>query len=288
MCGRYAQARNRSQLQLAFDFPEPDAPAGQGDDPRAWPPVEELTADYNIAPGSRVQAVLGPPPRGSGDGRPPGPRYLRVLRWGLVPSWAKDLNMGYRMINARSETVADKPAYRDAFAHRRCLLPADAYYEWQLVPERTPGPAQPGTSPVTDPEHAARKARTAKRPFAVRYADGRPLALAGVFERWRDPQRADDDPAAWLWSCAVITAEAAPELAHIHERMPVVLDTSNWGTWLDPAAGLADLLPLMAATPASEFTAEQVTTAVNSVRNNGPELLEPVEEPPEAGVASLF
>ncbi|RCV50623.1 SOS response-associated peptidase [Marinitenerispora sediminis] len=277
MCGRYAQARNQHELQLAFDFPAAGRAGEPAADARSWPPLEELAADYNVSPGKPVYAVLGPPPGGADAGRrAAGPQYLRTLRWGLVPSWAKDPNVGYRMINARGETVAEKPAFRAAFARRRCLLPADAYYEWQLLPDRAPGTTEPGTSPATDAGHKARKARARKRPYAVRYADGRPLALAGLFERWRDPERPDDDPGAWLWSCAVITTEAAPELSHIHERMPVVLPRDTWDDWLDPAADPGRLRLLMESTPVADFEVYEVGTEVNSIRNNGPRLLDPV------------
>ncbi len=287
MCGRYAQARNRHDLQLAFDFPEADeAEAG---DPRAWPPLEELEPDYNVAPGKSVYAVLGTPPGDAkDDDHPPGPRSLRTLRWGLVPFWAKERSVGYKMINARSETVAEKPAFRKAFARRRCLLPADAYYEWQLLPDDAPGTSAPGTSPTTDPGHQRRKARARKRPFAISYADGSPLALAGVFERWRDPEIAEDDPAAWVWTCAVVTTQAAPELSHIHDRMPVVVPRDTWAAWLDPTAELPALQEAMAATPVPEFAVRQVGDAVSSTRNNGPELLEPVGEGSSPDTGALF
>ncbi|MEY9213676.1 SOS response-associated peptidase [Thermobifida halotolerans] len=285
MCGRYALARGRNEIQLAFGFTEPQPEASGADDPRVWPPREELVPDYNVSPGKRAYAVLGRAPGETGTG-PAGPRHLVTLRWGLVPSWAKDANVGYRMINARAETVADKPAFRTAFARRRCLIPADAYYEWQLLPAS--GEARPGTSPVTDPGHRARKARARKRPFAVRYADDAPLALAGIFERWHNRDLPEDDPAAWLWSFAVITTEAAPELAHIHERMPVVVGERDWSAWLDPEATSADLLPILDATPAADLAVYEVGPEVNTVRNNGPQLLAPVATESEGGSATLF
>ncbi|TDQ54692.1 SOS response-associated peptidase [Actinorugispora endophytica] len=287
MCGRYALARGRNEIQLAFGLPGVEEASPVNGAPRAWPPLEELAPDYNISPGRRAYAVLGRAP-GETGARTAGPRHLATLRWGLVPSWAKDANVGYRMINARAETVAEKPAFRAAFARRRCLLPADAYYEWQLLPSALPGTAEPGTSPATDPDHKSRKAKARKRPFAVRYREEAPLALAGVFERWRDPERPEEDPAAWLWSFAVITTEAAPELAHIHERMPVVVGERDWGTWLDPEAGPADLHSVMDSTPVAEFDVYEVSPAVNTVRNNGPELLVPSATDPGADPGTLF
>lgn len=285
MCGRYALARGRDEIQLAFGFTEPEAPVPGADAPRAWPPREELAPDYNVAPGKHAYAVLGRAP-GEPDAGRPGPRHLATLRWGLVPSWAKDANVGYRMINARAETVMERPAFRAAFARRRCLLPADAYYEWQLL--HSSGEAQPGTSPATDPQHRSRKAKTRKRPFAVRYADDAPLALAGIFERWRDPGLPEEDPAAWLWSFAVVTTQAAPELAHIHERMPVVVGEPDWDVWLDPEATPDDLLPVLDATPVADFTVYEVGPEVNTVRNNGPHLLAPAATESEGGSGTLF
>lgn len=284
MCGRYAQSRNVHQLQMAFSLPEEAlGPAG---DPRAWPPLEELDPDYNIAPGSPVYAVLGPPPQGGAHGRP-GPRSLHTMRWGLVPGGARDRNVGYRMINARSETVADRPAFRTAYRNRRCLLPADAYYEWQLL--NKDGTTEASTSPATDPQHKRRKAKAAKKPFSVHYSGDEPLALAGIFERWRDPEVDDpSDPDAWLWTCAVITTEAAPELAHIHERMPVVVPREDWAVWLDPATGAEELAHVLDDSPVDRFSVDEVSTDVNSVKNNGPHLLEPAEDSGRGEPETLF
>jgi len=283
MCGRYAQSRNVHELRLAFELPEQtlpeEAPAA------SWPPLEELEPDYNISPGRPVYAVLGPPPQADDRG-PRGPRSLHTLRWGLVPSWAKDRNVGYRMINARGETVADKPAFRTAYRRRRCLLPADAYYEWQLVAKD--GTTQASTSPATDPHHKKRKAKADKKPYSIHYRDGRPLALAGIFERWRDPEAAEDDPAAWVWSCAVITTEAAPALAHIHERMPVVVPPEDWDVWLDPDSGADDLAHLLGETPVDRFAVDEVSTDVNTIKNNRPELLEPLADTGDGEPGTLF
>ncbi|MDE3720976.1 SOS response-associated peptidase [Nocardiopsis sp. N85] len=284
MCGRYAQSRNVQQLRLDFDLPEAALP-GDDVDTRAWPPLEELEPDYNISPGRPVYAVLGPPPQGT-EQSARGPSSLHTLRWGLIPSWAKDRNIGYRMINARSETVADKPAFRTAFRRRRCLLPANAYYEWQLIGKD--GTVRASTSPATDPEHKKRKAKADKKPYSIHYRDDEPLAMAGIFERWRDPDVAEDDPAAWVWSCAVITTEAAPALAHIHERMPVIVPRDDWDTWLDPDTGAEELTHLMADTPVDRFAVDEVSTDVNSIKNNRPDLLEPLAAGDEGGSDTLF
>ncbi|MFW5416606.1 SOS response-associated peptidase [Nocardiopsis sp. CNT-189] len=282
MCGRFAQARNLHDLQLAFDIPgAAPGPAGGGP---AMPPLEELEPDYNISPGKSVQAVLGTPPGRRGPDAPRGPQGVGTFRWGLIPSWAKDAAVGYKMINARSETVADKPAFRDALRRRRCLLPATAYYEWQYLPDAAPGTAEAGTSPATDPAHRRRKAKSRKRPFSVGYPDGSPLALAGLFERWRDPALPDDHPAAWVWSCTVVTTEARGGLAGIHERMPVVLPPEEWDAWLDPASGWDAVRGAMDATPVGGLELREVSTAVNSIKNNGPALLDP-PDPAEAAAA---
>ena len=130
-------------------------------------------------------------------------RELRVVRWGLVPSWAKDTSIGSRMINARAETVAEKPSFRRAFARRRCLLPADGYYEWQVL--------------------AGEGSKKVKQPYFIYRADGGPLAFAGLYELWRDRQFPDGDPDAWLWTATIITTSAPDELGQIHDRMPMVI-----------------------------------------------------------------
>jgi putative SOS response-associated peptidase YedK len=191
-------------------------------------------------------------------------RELRVVRWGLVPSWAKDISIGSRLINARAETVAEKPAFRRAFERRRCLLPADGYFEWQV-------PAS-GTGP--------------KQPFYITRRDGGPLAFAGLYELWRDHQVPDGDPRAWLWSATIITTSAPDELGQIHDRMPMVIDQQSWDDWLDPANSAADALSeLLAPAATSGLISYPVSRAVNSVRNNGPDLIEP-DEPDSGGAAT--
>jgi putative SOS response-associated peptidase YedK len=247
MCGRYASARSRVELAEEFGV-ESDQVA------------EPLPPDYNVAPTKRVYAVLTRPERdgdrdGDGDGAGQPVRQLRVVRWGLVPSWAKDLSIGSRMINARAETVGEKPAFRAAFARRRCLVPADGYYEWQQPPAGTKAP---------------------KQPIYITRADQRPLAFAGLYELWRDKNVPDDDPAAWLWTTTIITTSAPDGLGEIHDRMPMVIDPAGWADWLDPAAGSADLSSLLQPAATSGLVTYPVSLEVNSVRNNGPELIEAV------------
>jgi putative SOS response-associated peptidase YedK len=261
MCGRYASARKRIELLEEFSVQRDNI-------------AEPLRPDYNVAPTKAVYAVVdraepaddatGRDGASAGDvaaGAGPVERELRVMRWGLVPFWAKDVRIGSRMINARAETVAEKPAFRRAFSKRRCLLPADGYYEWQQ---------QPGA---------------AKQPIYITRTDGRPLAFAGLYELWRDPAVARDDPDAWLWTATIITTSAPDDLGMIHDRMPMIIDPGSWADWLDPASNdAADLRALLVPAAASGLATYPVSTAVNSVRNNGPHLIEPL---PAGSVAPL-
>ncbi len=239
MCGRYASARSRIELLEEFAVQR-----DRTDEP--------LRPDYNVAPTKPVYAVLTRQPRD--EPAKPAARELRVVRWGLVPSWAKDVSIGSRMINARAETVSEKPAFRNAFARRRCLLPADGYYEWQAPPAGTKGPKQPYF--ICRPDHGV-------------------LAFAGVYELWRDRALPSEDPAAWLWTAAIITTTAPDELGEIHDRMPMVIDRASWTDWLDPAnTDAGDIRALLAPAVADGLISYPVSLAVNSVRNNGPELIE--------------
>ncbi|MEU6737945.1 SOS response-associated peptidase [Streptosporangium sandarakinum] len=244
MCGRYASARAKQQLLEEFQV-EVDGAAD-----------EELRPDYNIAPTKPVYTVLSRAPKDDPEGHPV--RQLRVMRWGLVPSWAKDPSIGARMINARVETVAEKPSFRKAFAERRCLLPADGYYEWGVV------------------EGAGTAKKPKKQPYFIRPADGGVMAMAGLYEFWRDRGRPEDDPLAWLVTCAVITTTAEDELGAIHDRMPMLIQRDRWADWLDP--GTADAREFLVPARSAGLSAYPVSTAVNSVRNNGPELIEPLGE----------
>ena len=267
MCGRYASARRRIELLEEFRIERDRVP-------------EPLEPNYNVAPTRRVYAVITREPRPSEDAEdteaaaeqtPDGPsglaRELRVVRWGLVPFWAKDPKIGSRLINARSETVASKPAFRHAFKRNRCLLPADGYYEWQR--------------PDGGSDDAPGGRGKAKQPYYITRGDGGPLAFAGLYELWRDPELPDDHERAWLWTATIITTSAPDDLGQIHDRMPMVIEPDRWADWLDPAASdPADLQALLAPAAASGLVSYPVSTAVNSVRNNGPELIKRVELAP--------
>ena len=242
MCGRYASSRSPDDLVEEFEVVESRV---------AGP----LAADYNVAPTKEVYAVVErPPSRGSEE---PPQRQLRVLTWGLVPSWAKDPSIGNRMINARMETVAEKPAYRKAFASRRALLPADGYFEWYPTSQTNA------------------KGKPVKQPFFIRPQDGGVLAMAGLYEIWRDPTRAEDDPDRFRWTCTVITTAAEDSLGHIHDRMPLMVERERWHEWLDPRTP-GDTSLLVPAAP-GRLEAYAVSSLVSNVRNNGPELVAPLE-----------
>lgn len=253
MCGRYAAAKDPDALVEEFEVEE-----SLVDQP--------LDPDFNVAPTKPVYTIMT---RGAkGDDASVPRRQLTVARWGLVPSWAKNPSIGSRMINARMETVADKPAFKRAFAKRRCLLPADGYFEWY-----TP------TAEVAA-DSGARPKKPKKQPFYIHRSDGGSLAMAGLYEWWVDKTRDREDPSAWLLTTTIITTSATDELGRIHDRMPVVVDEVNWGKWLDPAATEpAAVQGLMLPAEAAVLDAYPVSTRVNNVRNNDPELLLPL--PPE-------
>jgi putative SOS response-associated peptidase YedK len=249
MCGRYVSSRSPEDLAGLFH-------ARRDDGPDAGADSATLPASWNVAPTDPVWSVLERPVRGGGD-EPV--RQLRVLRWGLVPSWAKDPGGGAKMINARVETVHQKPAYRRAFTTRRCLLPADGFYEWTQV--RAPG------------------GQVRKQPYYLTPADGSVLAMAGLYEFWRDRALPGDDPAAWLTTCTVITTDAADATGRVHPRMPLVIAPDAYDDWLAPANQDPDRLRTLLGVPAGgELEVRAVSTAVSSVRNDGADLIAPLTE----------
>lgn len=223
MCGRYTLTASAEDLAGWFG---------------TTGPLPELVPSYNIAPTQEVPVV-------GVDGE--GERRLRLLKWGLVPSWANDPEIGARMINARAESVADKPAYRAAFKRRRCLIPADGFYEWQ---KQNGGP---------------------KQPFHVKMENGEPFAFAGLWESWQGEEET-------VRSCAIITTDANEMLGEIHDRMPVILSPDSYGTWLDPELQDADkLLPLLQPCPPGEMEVYPVSRTVNSPANDEPSCVEPLQ-----------
>ncbi len=205
--------------------------------------IEDDRANYNVTPRTEVPIVAVSADVG---------RVLDRVRWGLVPSWAKDLKIGDKLINARAETIREKPAFRHAFAKKRCLIPADGFYEWKKTEgEKVKQPM------FIHPGHA-----------------GDVLAFAGIYETWRD--KADPD-AQWIRTCAIITTSANATMAPIHNRMPVILDPAVHGEWLDPANTDLDALEqLLVPAPNDVIEAYPIRTLVNRPANNFAELLEPV------------
>ena len=264
MCGRYASSRDPEDIVEEFEI-------------RTALPAR-LEPDYNVAPTKEVYAVVERPPRREGPDVPeePAERQLRVMTWGLVPSWAKDLKIGSRLINARRETVAEKPAFRKAFERRRAILPADGYYEWY----QPQGDSPVGLTRAGEPRTAKQQGSGAtgrKQPFFIRPRDGSILAMAGLYELWRDPAKSDDDPSRWRWTCTVITTDAEDDLGRIHDRMPLMLTPDSYDAWLDPDnRDPGQLLGLLRPAMPGLLEAYPVSTLVSNVANNGPELLEPL------------
>ncbi len=228
MCGRFVSATPPDQIAYYFGAEASEA---------------VLEPSYNVAPTDDVYAVLS-------DGST---RHLDAFHWGLVPLWAKEAQIGSKMINARSETLAERNAYRSAFAARRCLIPADGFYEWQKHP--------------TD-------AKGKKQPHFIQHPDGEPYALAGLWEVWRGPAR-DQEP---LRSCTIITTAANQPMLAVHDRMPVILPRSAWDTWLDRDQHDLDTLGRLLVPAAPEvISMHPVSTEVNYVRNNGRQLTQVVD-----------
>lgn len=223
MCGRYSYFGPLSILKEGIRIDVVD---------------EEPGEDYNIAPARKVPVVL----------QENGQNHLRHLNWGLIPFWAKDPKIGSRMINARLETITEKPSFRNAFRKRRCLILSNGYYEWK------------GT-------------RGNKQPYFITPAREKPFGFAGLWEIWRN--KADETA---IQSCTIITTGACEQIAHIHHRMPVVLDREFHGKWLDPEfQDPVALEALLREGIVGEFTFHPVSNDVNSARNNGPHLIRPIK-----------
>lgn len=223
MCGRFVLAADALTVQQAFNLSEIPG---------------EMVARYNIAPSQPVAVIAND-----------APMTLTYFKWGLVPSWAKDPTVGYKMINARSETAAEKPSFRAAFKRRRCIIPADGFYEWQ-------------------------QGAGGKTPLFI-HMDGRPVfGMAGLWESWQSPDGGE------LRTCAILTTSANDFMRPIHDRMPVILEVNDYALWLDGGEGAVPLLQELMKPAASEaFRAYPVSKAVNKPGIDGPELIEPLEPP---------
>jgi putative SOS response-associated peptidase YedK len=243
MCGRYVAVSSPTILAERFDVDEVR--------------IEVTEPSYNVTPRAEVP-VIAESRRGIDS--PDSTRVLDVVRWGLVPSWAESLSIGDRQINARAERIQTANAYKRAFARRRCIIPADGFYEWQALTPASEGDAGPK--------------KKIKQPWFFRRRDGEPLAFAGVWEIWHDPAQGDDAPR--IRTCSIITTRANELVAPVHDRMPVVLPESAWAEWLDRENHDIDRLHrLLVPAPVDELDAWPVTTLVNKPENNGPELVEP-------------
>jgi len=222
MCGRFSLTTPTEGLRALFGFDE----------------LPNLPPRYNIAPTQPVAGVKL-------AGKTPKPTFT-LFRWGLIPSWAKDPAIGSRMINARAETVAEKPAFRAPFRRRRCLIPADGFYEWEKLPDGR------------------------KQPWRITLEGGVPFAFAGLWDDWLGADGSEVE------SCTIVTTDAAPSIAKIHHRMPVILDPADFGMWL---RGTTDEAQALLHPYRGAIAAYRISTRVNSVRNDDEAILEPVEAP---------
>ncbi len=222
MCGRFSQSISATAIADAFRVAPIDIPP-----------------HYNVAPSQTVAAVVR---------LPDADRQLQLLQWGLIPSWAKDPTIGYKTINARAETAAQKPSFRSAFRHRRCLIPADGFYEWQ---------------------HAADR-KSNKQPYFISLQERQPFAFAGLYERWENP--AGDI----LETCTILTTTANEIVSPIHDRMPVILAPDEYELWLEPGSKLDPLQALLDPYPAAAMQVYPVSTLVNSPKHDSAECQQPL------------
>lgn len=269
MCGRYAASARPDELVEAFDIDE-DHSAEPGrsilKNPQRPTPGEP---DWNMAPSKQALVVLTRQPRTAEEAAPADPtRQLRLLTWGLVPTWAKDVKVGQRMTNARAESVLGKGAFAKAALTRRCIVPADGWYEWQQSPTAVDAKGKPR-----------------KQPFFIHRADGAQVGFAGLYEFWRDRELPDGHPEAWLTTFTIITTAADPGMDRIHDRQPLVLEPEQWQQWLDPSEQDPDAVRrLLEFAAPGRFEAYPVGRGVGATANNGPALLEPAPRDELVGV----
>jgi len=242
MCGRFVVAKTVGEILTIF---EADEIVGNIPGP-----------SFNIAPTQQIAIIVDRSFEKDESGAPLGElnREIHSARWGLVPRWSKDgPSAGAPLINGRIESVLEKPSFKDAVVRRRCVIPASGYFEWHVNPDGT------------------------KQPFYINAGTDGMFALAGLYEWWRDPAKADNDPDRWLLSATTLTKDSAPELAHIHDRNPVLLTPETFDAWIDPhIEGDSELLEVVAHESdqvAAEAEFYRVDQAVGSVRNNSPELI---------------
>jgi putative SOS response-associated peptidase YedK len=237
MCGRFVSSSSPERIAEYFG---------------AESKVESLGENYNVAPTNDIYGIVETP-----DGK----LELQVFHWGLIPVWAKEAKIGQKMINARAETIAEKPAFKGVFKKHRCIIPMDGFYEWAAGVEG---------GPVT------KAGKPAKRPHFIHRVDGEPLAVAGLWSEWRDKNAGPDAP--WLHSASVVTTSANGTMSAIHDRMPVILPKAMWGMWLDPTNQNIEVLSnLLVPAPDNLLTMHEVSSDVNNVRNKGASLIEPHE-----------
>jgi putative SOS response-associated peptidase YedK len=242
MCGRFVSTSPPDQIAAFFG---------------ADVAVESLGENYNVAPTHDVYAVVAPK-----DG-PPGTPRLEAFHWGLIPSWAQDRKIASRMINARSETLAEKPAFKGLFKKKRLLIPMDGFYEWK---------AGTADGPITA------KGKPAKQPMFIHRADDEQMAVAGLWTAWKDPATAGEgETPLWLLSATVITTAANDTMSPVHDRMPVMVPKSRWAEWLDPTNDDVESLSTLFDMRADDsLVMHPVSTEVNSVRNNRSELIDQI------------
>ncbi|NLE82508.1 MAG: SOS response-associated peptidase [Rhodococcus sp.] len=244
MCGRYATTANPATL--AADLDAVDEVSDLDEAVRPAP-------KYNVAPTDRVCAVV--------DRH--GSRRIRGMRWGLVPPWTKQLGKGPMLINARAESLAEKPAFRTSFQRKRCLVPMDGWFEWETESQMKAGSRTP---------------KAVKIPYFMTPQDGSRLFVAGLWSVWHDPatEAAGESSPAPLLSCSVVTVDSAAHLTEVHDRMPLVLPRDRWAAWLDPESTADPRLLEPVLDAYADIEVRRVSTQVNSVKNDGPELIEPL------------
>ncbi len=241
MCGRFVATAPPSELADYFQAVLNESAADS-----------EFEPSYNVAPTNSVHVVRARE----------GHREIDRMQWGLVPSWAKDPKIGSKMINARAETATTKPAFRTAMKKRRCLVPATGFYEWRKV-----------------------EGRRTKQPYYITRKDGEPVVFAGLWEAWKPQPRSEaagDRESAqpeWLITCTLITTKPNAEMKEIHDRMPVLVPPSEWDRWLDPDVPADAVGGVLAPAPDGLLELTPISTMVNNVRNQGAELIDPVELP---------